>query len=154
MVHNLREAAPKRESCTIVRGRFPISGLRPSAHGARGRSLGWCKEGAWRPRPGVQRREPGSGLGRFLNTRAESHFHFRNLLEAGVVSLLADPEVEEEALAVEWQVNTQGKIQIVGKDLIRSTLGRSPDKLDAIVMGMFHSVTPPGREWRPVRVLW
>lgn len=92
--------------------------------------------------------------GRFLNIRAESHWHFRYLLEAGEVSLPEDPEVEEEALAVEWQINAQGKIQIAGKNLIRSILGRSPDKLDAIVMGMFHSVTPAGRKWGPVNVLW
>ncbi len=57
-------------------------------------------------------------------------------------------------LAVEWQINSQGKVQIVSKDAIRATLGRSPDKLDAIVMGMVHSVGIPGREWRAVRVVY
>ncbi len=91
---------------------------------------------------------------RFLNTRAESHWHFRNLLEAGKVALPADLELEEEVLAVEWQINSQGKVQIVSKDTIRATLGRSPDKLDAIVMGLVHSVGIPGREWREVRVVY
>ena len=52
------------------------------------------------------------------------------------------------------QASSTRRVQILGKDTSCATLGRSPDKLDAIVMSMLHSVTLPRQEWREVRVLW
>ena len=46
------------------------------------------------------------------------------------------------------------RVQILGKDTICEPLGRSPVKLDAIVIGVIPSVTLPRQEWREVRVLW
>ena len=46
----------------------------------------------------------------------------------------------EEALATEWMINASGQIQIIGKDLIRKELGRSPDRLDAVVIGLSKTV--------------
>jgi phage terminase large subunit len=77
---------------------------------------------------------------RYLNLRAESHWHFRTLLESNRIALPADALLEEEALAVEWQINQSGQIQILGKDLLRSTLGRSPDRLDAVIIGLAGSM--------------
>lgn len=77
---------------------------------------------------------------RFLNLRAEAHWKFRELLERNAVALPRDPLLEEEALAVEWQVATNGSIQILAKDTIKSTIGRSPDRLDAVVMGLAASM--------------
>lgn len=76
---------------------------------------------------------------RFANARAETYWTFRELLRTGRATLPSDPKLEEEALAVEWQINTSGQIQIVGKDLIRKELGRSPDRLDAVVVGLAKS---------------
>ena len=78
---------------------------------------------------------------RWLNRRAESHWFLRTVLESGKVALPPDRVLEEEALAVEWQVNAAGQIQILGKDLIRKELGgRSPDRLDAVVIGLSASL--------------
>ena len=74
--------------------------------------------------------------GRYMNMRSQSHWAFRGLLEKGKIALPRDPLFEEEALAVEWQINAAGAIQIVSKDLIRRELGRSPDRLDAVVIGL------------------
>lgn len=74
------------------------------------------------------------------NYRAQTHWAVRDLLEAGDVALPPDSQLEEEALAVEWQVNPAGQIQILGKDTIRSTLGRSPDRLDSVVIGLSQTV--------------
>lgn len=79
---------------------------------------------------------------RFLNMRAASHWQFRELLENQQVILPRDSALEEEALAVEWQLTTSGHIQVVAKDLVRKAIGRSPDRLDAVVMGL--TETMPG----------
>ncbi len=45
--------------------------------------------------------------------------------------------LQKEALVVEWQIApTRGCIQIMGKDLMRKELGRSPDRLDSVVIGL------------------
>jgi hypothetical protein len=86
---------------------------------------------------------------RFLNLRAASHWKFRELLENSLISLPRDAMLEEEALAVEWQLAVgSGGIQIVAKDMMRKALGRSPDRLDAVVMGLWESVgAPPRPQW-------
>jgi hypothetical protein len=72
--------------------------------------------------------------------RAESHWHLRELLESYRVALPRDTELEEEALVVEWQVAQNGRVvQMVAKNDLKKLLGRSPDRLDACVMGLAHS---------------
>ena len=78
--------------------------------------------------------------GRFFNKRAASHWQFRTLLEDNKVALPSDAALQEEALAVEWQVAVNGTVQILSKDTVRATLGRSPDRLDAVVMGLARNV--------------
>ena len=73
---------------------------------------------------------------KYLNRRAADHWALRTALEEGTIALPRDEMLLEEALAVEWQTAPLGQIQIVSKDDIRKTLGRSPDRLDAIVMGL------------------
>ncbi len=41
---------------------------------------------------------------------------------------------------MEWQIAQNGTIQILGKDLLRKALGRSPDRLDAVVIGLTASL--------------
>ena len=74
---------------------------------------------------------------RFLNRRAEAFWFLRTALEAETVTLPPDPELVEELMAVEWTINpARGAIQIVAKDELRKTLGRSPDRLDSVVIGV------------------
>ncbi|CAN5872375.1 hypothetical protein BH11GEM2_BH11GEM2_06730 [soil metagenome] len=82
-----------------------------------------------------------------LNLRAAAHWRLRELLERGEAALPRDAELEEELLALEWQLSPSGLIQILSKDLIRRTLGRSPDKADAVVMGLWESAGPPQPQW-------
>lgn len=85
---------------------------------------------------------------RFLNLRAQSHWRLRELLEQNIAALPRDQELLEELLAIEWQLSKPaGKIQIISKDDIRSTLGRSPDRADAVVMGLWTSMGPPAPQW-------
>lgn len=78
---------------------------------------------------------------RFLNKRAEVFWHFRTILENNRCALPDDATLEEEAMAVEWSINpSRGCIQIVGKDILRKTLQRSPDALDAVVIALAASM--------------
>ncbi|HLA88893.1 MAG TPA: hypothetical protein VJL28_00495 [Gemmatimonadaceae bacterium] len=85
--------------------------------------------------------EHSSDPSRWLNKRAEAFWHFRTALERGTVALPADADLTEEALSIEWSVNpARGAIQILGKDLLRKALGRSPDRPDAVVIGLAASM--------------
>jgi hypothetical protein len=88
---------------------------------------------------------------RFFNRRAESMWHARELLENGRVAMPSNETLAEEALAHEWQIRpTDGSIQIVSKDEIKKSLGRSPDLWDSVTMGLWHSVgnaMPVGRRF-------
>lgn len=78
---------------------------------------------------------------RFLNARAESHWSFRELLENNRIAIPRDLLLEEEALAIEWQpAVATNKIQIVSKDTVRGSIGRSPDRLDSIVIGYSYGI--------------
>ena len=79
----------------------------------------------------------------YLNRRAADHWALRTALEAGTIALPRDELLLEEALSVEWQTAPLGQIQIVSKDDIRKALGRSPDRLDAVVAGLSLTLPPP-----------
>ena len=48
-------------------------------------------------------------------------------------------------MSVEWTIAPNGAIQILSKDLIRQDLGRSPDRLDAVVIGLCASLRGIGQ---------
>jgi len=73
---------------------------------------------------------------RFANARAEAYWQVRGLLERGELALPRDAALFEELQATTWAQNAKQQIQIVDKDAIRKTLGRSPDRLDALVMAL------------------
>jgi phage terminase large subunit len=73
---------------------------------------------------------------RFANLRAAAYWGFREMLDAGEAVLPRDPLLLEEALAVEWSTDAKGRIIMAPKDEIRKLLGRSPDRLDAVVMAL------------------
>ena len=92
------------------------------------------------PTRGFNGSERASDPSRWLNTRAMAFWHFRTELEADNVTLPPDKLLLEEALSVEWTIAQNGAIQIVGKDLIRRQLGRSPDRLDSVVIALCASM--------------
>jgi len=104
------------------------------------REKGWTVEAF---NGGAASRDPS----RFLNLRAESHWKVRELLEQDRIALPRDTALEEEALAIEWQLTQAGQIQIVGKDAVRKALGRSPDRLDAVTMGLWFAHQPKAPSW-------
>jgi hypothetical protein len=77
---------------------------------------------------------------RFVNLRAEAYWRFREMLENGRIAFAHNPALNEECSATEWFVTPGGQIQLISKDTIRSTLGRSPDTLDSVVMALATSM--------------
>ncbi len=74
----------------------------------------------------------------YLNKRAEHYFRVRNMLEEGKTSggPWSDGELREELTTIEWQPTTGGKKKMELKKELRTRLGRSPDKADAVVMAL------------------
>jgi hypothetical protein len=71
---------------------------------------------------------------RFLNTRAESFWRLRELLEDGLIDLPRDEKLFDELMATNWFPTHDEKVQIEAKVALKGRLGRSPDRADAVVM--------------------
>ena len=83
---------------------------------------------------------------RLANTRADVFWNLRRLLETGQAQLPRDQKLHEEMLAIEWSEDTKGRIVIAPKELIRASLGRSPDRLDACTIALSVSAPPPAKQ--------
>ncbi len=73
---------------------------------------------------------------KYLNARAQSYFGLRTALEEGTIALPRDSKLFDELLAVQWRPTADGKVQIEAKADLKSRLGRSPDRADAVTMAM------------------
>ena len=72
--------------------------------------------------------------------RAEVHWAVRTLLEKNAIALPRDEALLEEAMALEYQLNSKGLVQLLSKDELRKTLGRSPDRLDAVCQALAEGI--------------
>jgi hypothetical protein len=70
----------------------------------------------------------------FINKRAESYWHLRELLEDGEIRLLEHGRLFEELVATEWSTDGSGRVKLESKEKLRDRLGHSPDFADAVVM--------------------
>jgi phage terminase large subunit len=74
----------------------------------------------------------------YQNLRAQIWFHGKEMLENGKYCSIPDDEVLIEELAeCKYFVNSRGRYQIEGKDDLKSRLGRSPDRADAFLIGLW-----------------
>ena len=78
---------------------------------------------------------------KYANKRAEMYFRLKETLSIGL-KLPYDEELLEELMATTYMYNTKGQIQIQSKDKIKETLGRSPDKADAVALTFFANIAP------------
>ena len=102
---------------------------------------------------------------RFRNRRAEMYWLLREALDPTApepIALPPDPELLGDLTALRYKVVTMGKataLQMLSKDEVRETLGRSPDKGDAIAMTFVTGIPlpesqrqsyemPPPPDWR------
>jgi phage terminase large subunit len=73
----------------------------------------------------------------YLNRRAEAFFGLRGALEAGAIALPRDNDLAGELVSLRWRVSSQGKLALEPKEDLKSRLGRSCDKADAVSMCFF-----------------
>ncbi len=74
---------------------------------------------------------------RFYNLRAESWWHARESFGAGRPVLPNDPVLDKQLNAVHYSYSG-GRILVEDKEDIIKTIGRSPDRADALVMGLWY----------------
>lgn len=67
---------------------------------------------------------------KYFNRRAEMFGNLLEFMRAGG-SLPPDDELKEELLATQAFLTSNGKIQIIKKEIVKKDIGRSPDKADA-----------------------
>jgi hypothetical protein len=82
----------------------------------------------------------------FLNMRAYCYWAVRDALDPkfGInLALPPDDELTEELTALTWFPTSSGKVQMVPKDDIKKSIGRSPDKADAVALSFW----PGGGSW-------
>lgn len=92
--------------------------------------------GRWRDR---------SGALEALNARAAAWWHVRDLLATGELDLPPDDdELVGDLTETRWRHSTAGRLAVEHKDDLRSRLGRSTDRGDAVVMACWATVARAG----------
>jgi hypothetical protein len=74
---------------------------------------------------------------KFANLKSEIWWYARELFEKGRVSIINDPLLIRQLGAVEHSYRSNGKIVIEPKDAVKTRLGRSPDRADAFILGLW-----------------
>jgi hypothetical protein len=75
---------------------------------------------------------------RFANRRAEMWWYAMEQIRQGNVIYPQDAELRRELSSTHYRVvDSSGKIQLEPKDKTRELLGRSPDRADAFVYGLW-----------------
>lgn len=73
---------------------------------------------------------------RFVNMRSQAYWQLRKLMEDRRIALPNLPELREELLATRVRFGSDGRTSIEPKDAVKARLGRSPDRLDALVISL------------------
>jgi hypothetical protein len=75
---------------------------------------------------------------RFYNLRAEMWWYAMEQIRDGKVEYPSDPELRRELSFVKYRVvNSNGRIQLEPKEETKERLGRSPDRADAFIYGLW-----------------
>ena len=90
---------------------------------------------------------PNSGT-QYANRRAELYYTMRSSLKK--VGLPMDDRLDMELLAHRYELDSRGRIKIETKERIKSRLGRSPDRADALALAVYDGELAPGdKMWIP-----
>lgn len=71
------------------------------------------------------------------NPRAQLHLQMRSLLEAKVLKINPKYDLGEQMTAVRGEHVANGKVKIVEKKVLKAIIGKSPDELDAVMLGIY-----------------
>lgn len=80
-----------------------------------------------------------SGTLKFKNIRAAAHWHLRELLDpvhGSSIALPPDPMLKQEMVSIHYMTGIGG-VQIEEKDNLKTRIGRSPDRMDAVILAAF-----------------
>lgn len=72
----------------------------------------------------------------YHNKRTEMYHNLADAIKKGACSPY-DEELEEELLAVTFSFDNRSRVKLCSKDEIKETIGRSPDKSDAVALSYF-----------------
>jgi phage terminase large subunit len=92
----------------------------------------------------------------YQNLKTQCYFKLADMINSGQILIndaLLDPNEKENILAElavvqRKNVDSDGKLQIVGKDEVKAMLGRSPDFSDALMMRMVFDLKEQVSDWR------
>jgi hypothetical protein len=74
---------------------------------------------------------------KFVNLKTELWWYARELFEKGRVSIINDPILIRQLGAVKYHYRSNGKTIVEPKDEVKTRLGRSPDRADAFILGLW-----------------
>ena len=75
---------------------------------------------------------------RFMNKKAEAWFKVKEQIEMGRIPPLTDQELKKQLSAVKYEYSgTNQRIKCESKATTKQKLGRSPDRADAFIMGVW-----------------
>lgn len=77
----------------------------------------------------------------YLNKRTEMYHNLADAIKKGAYTPY-DEQLEEELLAVTYQITDNGKIKLCPKDEIKDIIGRSPDKSDSVALSYYENYPP------------
>ena len=79
----------------------------------------------------------------YANLKTQCYFEFARLVKSGKMKLYTDSSevremiIEELGQIKEKDIDKDGKISLIPKEVIKQNIGRSPDISDALMMRMF-----------------
>jgi hypothetical protein len=74
---------------------------------------------------------------KFANLKSEIWWYAREQFEKGRVSIINDPLLIRQLGVVKHSYRSNGKIIVEPKDEVKARLGRSPDRADAFILGLW-----------------
>lgn len=88
------------------------------------------------------------GSGNYANLKTQCYFEFARLSNEGKIRV-ENISVEDKELLIgeleqvkQKDVDKDGKIRLVGKEMVKEVLGRSPDISDSLMMRMYFEIQP------------
>ena len=89
---------------------------------------------------------------KYKNLRAEMWWEVGEMFCSGLVSIPDDPMLKGQLSAVKYNVSSDGQIRVEPKEETKKRLGRSPDRADALVYGLYSlryaEYLKEPKEWR------
>jgi len=90
----------------------------------------------------------------FVNLKSEIWWYARELFEKGLCCIPNDPILIRQLGSVKYHYRSNGKTAVEPKDEVKSRLGRSPDRADAYILGLWGAkfIRDPSKDFRRSRL--